>query len=152
MLANPLAGHNQALPVNGDFQIRSCGQSLSLSSISLALQSPTTVEQDVGSITIQLGAQDASGVDHAELGWLNPAGNAWSHVFCQFNGSETCTLTELIDSGVARWSLAGDYTNAQIIVYDVNGIYRVYYGNGSTFSPNQSSGSHGFSIPDLIIE
>jgi hypothetical protein len=116
--------------------------------------SPTTVEQGSGSITIDLVAQDASGVNYATIGWLNPSGS-WSGVTCQFNGNDTCALTEAMTSnwsGDTRWAFTGNYTIPEIAVYDVNGIYVTYRPNGTTYSPSQGYGTHGFSIPDLTLE
>jgi subtilisin-like proprotein convertase family protein len=117
-----------------------------LLSVSVA---PTTVDQDAGSITVDLSAQDASGVNYATIFWEKPGGGT-ALESCYFNGAETCTNTVAIDSSTSNWAFSGNYTFSYIVVYDVNGRHRSYYANGTTNSAS-GDGTHGFSFPDLTV-
>jgi len=113
---------------------------------------PTTVEQDAGSITVELSAQDASGLKHATIYWSNPGGGG-AALGCYFNGAETCTATVAVDSSNSDWAFTGNYTFSSLNLYDVGNIYRVYYPNGTTYGSSNggTSGTHGFSLPDLTV-
>jgi hypothetical protein len=110
---------------------------------------PTTVDQDAGSITVDVSAQDASGLHYAAIYWANPGGGT-AYVVCYFNGAETCTKTVAIDSSQPMWAFSGNYTFESMYLYDVNGLHRLYYANGNTGS-SSGSGTHGFSFPDLTV-
>ena len=134
------------LTVNGPENVLDPPELLSVS------VTPTTVEQDAGSITVELSAQDASGVNYASIGWRDPANNSVT-VTCHFNGAETCTKTVAIDSSENAWTFTGNYTFNSLHLHDVNNIYRVYYPNGNTYGSSYggTSGTHGFSLPDLTV-
>jgi hypothetical protein len=112
--------------------------------------SPTTTDLDGGQISVWIDAQDASGINTTQVSWVNPAGYRAS-IFCDVFVNTSCTNTKTM--GQHQFTLAGDYIWATVRLTDTNGKTRYYNPNGIWEEPGITDiyGSHGFSVPDLVL-
>ena len=107
-------------------------------------------------MSVSIDAQDASGVSSAVVYWRNPAGfhatiscNTFVNGSCT-NTNGSCTNTRAM--GQSGFTMSGDYEWLMIHLTDTNDVYRRYHSNGSWSQNLNVTGSHGFSVSDLIVQ